>query len=170
MAGETVLVLGIDPGTRATGYGLVRETSGVAVRVASGVIRPPVNAPMCARLGWIFQGLAELLDPYLDTAPIEISMEEAFAGKNTASALKLGQARGAAMAACAVRGLAVTGYSPSTVKQSLVGHGRAEKSQVAFMVAQCLGLKAKLASDEADALAIALCHLNHRRMHRLTRS
>jgi len=94
-------------------------------------------------------------------------MEDVFVSKNPSSALKLGQARGAAMAACAVAGVRVHAYEPTVVKKSLVGVGRAEKTQVAFMVAQVLGCRKPLAADASDALAVAVCHLNQRRMKRL---
>ncbi len=164
-----VIVLGIDPGTRCTGYGVVREVSGQATLVAAGAIRPPAKAAMAARLGEIFQGLALVIQKY---APHEVAMEEVFTHKNVSSALKLGQARGAAMAACAVHGLDVRGYNPAAVKKSIVGTGRADKHQVAYMVAQVLGSKARQEceswpSDVTDALAMAVCHLNSRRLARL---
>ncbi len=161
---NALIVLGLDPGTRCTGYGLVAETSGVAKLVAAGTIRPPAKAPMSERLGRIYSSLASLIEEY---APHEAAIEEVFTAKNAASALKLGQARGAAMAACAVAGLPVTGYEPTKIKKSLVGAGRAEKSQVAFMVGQVLGVKPDWATDASDALAAAVCHLNARRFARL---
>jgi len=109
--------------------------------------------------------LAELIAIH---CPTEAAIESVFVSKNSASAIKLGQARGAAMAACAVAGLTVADYPPTMVKKSIVGVGRAEKEQVAFMVAQILGVKKPdWALDASDALAVALCHLNERRMRRL---
>ena len=165
-----IVVLGIDPGTRCTGYGVVREVSGQATLVAAGAIRPPAKVAMARRLGEIYQGIAAVIVQY---GPQEAAMEEVFTHKNVSSALKLGQARGAAMAACAVHGLEVRGYNPSAVKKSLVGTGRADKHQVAYMVAQVLGVKArqeceKWPADVTDALAMAVCHLNSRRLARLT--
>ncbi len=162
---EGVVVLGVDPGTRCTGYGVVQERSGCVTLVAAGALRPPAKAPMDQRLGALFAGLDEVLALH---SPHEAALEEAFTHKNAASALKLGQARGAIMAACAVRGVPVTGYQPTLVKQAVVGTGRAEKEQVAFMVRQTLGaLKATWPLDVTDALAVALCHLNARRLARL---
>jgi crossover junction endodeoxyribonuclease RuvC len=165
MAGEETVVLGLDPGTRCTGWGIVVERSGVARLVAAGTLRPSPKAPMDVRLGHIFAGLARLIAEH---KPHEAALESSFSARNAATAIKLGQARGAAMAACAQAGIRVRDYEPSKVKKSLVGQGRAEKSQVAFMVGQVLGVKPDWAEDASDALAVAICHLNHRRLARLT--
>jgi len=159
-----VTILGLDPGSRNTGWGIVREESGVATLVDAGVIRVQSLGDMDLRLGAIFEGLAGLLARH---QPGEAAMEDEFVSKNPSSALKLGQARGAAMAACAVAGIRVHAYEPTVVKKSLVGVGRAEKTQVAFMVAQVLGCRKPLAADASDALAVAVCHLNQRRFKRL---
>lgn len=161
-----VAVLGLDPGSQVTGYGVVREASGRAELIAVGTIRTPSGGDMAERLGVIYSRVAELIREH---QPAEAAIESVFVSKNAGSAIKLGQARGAAMAACAVAGLTVTGYPPTSVKKSLVGVGRAEKEQVAFMVAQILGVKRPdWALDASDALAVALCHLNERRMRKLT--
>jgi len=160
-----VLVLGIDPGSRCTGYGLVREVSGRAELVDVGTIRPPAKGSLDVRLGRIFAGIAELIARH---KPGEASVEDVFASKNAASALKLGQARGAAIAACAHMGVPVSAYAPTKIKQSLVGTGRADKSQVAFMIGRILGVKPDWALDASDALACAVTHLNERRLRRLT--
>jgi len=157
-------VLGLDPGSRNTGWGIVREASGVLELVDAGVIRVQSLGAMDLRLGAIFAELSGLIAKH---GPVEAAMEDVFVAKNPASALKLGQARGAAMAACSVAGLRVLAYEPTVVKKSLVGVGRAEKSQVAFMVAQVLGCRKPLAVDATDALAVAVCHLNQRRFKRL---
>ena len=165
MAGP-VVVLGLDPGSQVTGYGVVREASGRAELLAVGTIRTPSGGEMAERLGVIFTRVAELIRAH---SPDEAAIESVFVSKNTASALKLGQARGAAMAACAVAGVSVAGYAPTQVKKSLVGVGRAEKEQVAFMVAQILGVKKPdWALDASDALGVAICHLNERRLRRMT--
>ncbi len=165
MAGP-VVVLGLDPGSQVTGYGVVRESSGRAELLAVGTIRTPSGGDMAARLGVIYSRVAELIAAH---GPVEAAIESVFVAKNSASAIKLGQARGAAMAACAVAGLSVAGYPPTQVKKSLVGVGRAEKQQVAFMVAQILGVKKPdWALDASDALAVAICHLNERRLRKLT--
>lgn len=163
--GAPVAVLGLDPGSQVTGYGVVRESSGRAELIAVGTIRTPSGGDMAARLGTIYTRLAALIAEF---RPAEAAIESVFVSKNTGSAIKLGQARGAAMAACAVAGLTVADYAPTLVKKTIVGAGRAEKDQVAFMVAQILGVKKPdWALDASDALAVAICHLNQRRMRRL---
>ena len=158
MAAERI-ILGVDPGSRCMGYGLVRERSGVLSLVEAGVVRPSEEA-MSARLGLMFARISELLHAY---SPHAVAVENVFFARNSASALKLGQARGAVLAACGVHGAQVFGYEPTLVKKSLVGAGRAEKAQVAFMVGQLLGVKPDWAEDAGDALALAICHLNHSR-------
>ena len=156
-----VTVLGLDPGSRVTGYGLIREEGGQPRLLKAGAIRTDSSAEWWVRLGQIFKGVEALI---LEYEPLESAMEEVFVAVNTSSALKLGQARGAAVAACAAHGVPVIGYEPTKVKKNLVGVGRAEKSQVAFMVGRILGVKPDWSSDAADALGLALCHLNMRRI------
>jgi len=132
-----VLVLGIDPGSLCTGWGLVSETSGRAGLVDCGTIRTRASDGLGPRLAVIYQKIAELVALH---GPDEAAVESVFTAKSAASALKLGQARGAAIAALAVAGLPVSAYAPTLVKKSLVGTGRAEKSQVAFMVGQVMAL------------------------------
>jgi len=147
-------ILGIDPGSRVTGYGII-ESNGIRSRyIASGCIRLGEES-FPARLGAIFREVDALLKRY---QPDEMAIEQVFVAKNAASALKLGQARGAAICCCVVAGLEVAEYTPRMIKQAVVGTGRAEKEQVQHMVKQILGLQQKLASDEADALAVALSH------------
>lgn len=163
---DGLVVLGLDPGTRVTGYGFVRERSGKAELVATGTIRTPVKKDMATRMGVIFEQLSELIRLH---TPAEAAIENVFVSKNPSSALKLGQARGVCMAACAIRGIPMGEYEPSKIKKNLVGMGNAPKSQVAFMVAHCLGIKKPdWPEDASDALAIAICHLNERRLRRLT--
>lgn len=165
MADGGLIVLGLDPGSRVTGYGLVREISGQTELIETGTIRTPVKKDMATRLGVIFDKLQILIKTH---GPVEAAIENVFVSKNPSSALKLGQARGAAMAACATHGISVAEYEPTKVK-NLVGVGNAPKDQVAFMVAHCLGIKKpEWAEDASDALAVAICHLNERRMRRLT--
>jgi len=159
-----IVVLGIDPGSLCTGYGVIREVSGRAEMLAAGTIRTQAKDNLGARLGLIFTRLTEIIGKY---SPREAAVENVFVAKAPASALKLGQARGAAIAACAVQGLPVFAYEPTKVKKSLVGVGRAEKKQVAFMVGRILGQKPDWAVDAGDALAVAVCHLNERRFARL---
>jgi len=166
VAESGLVVIGLDPGSRVTGYGIVREISGKAELVEAGTVRTPQDRPMAARLGVIFERLTELIKGH---GPVEAAIENVFVSRNPSSALKLGQARGAAIAACAVQGLPVAEYEPSKVKKNLVGLGNAPKDQVAFMVAHCLGIKKPdWAEDASDALAVAICHLNERRMRKLT--
>jgi crossover junction endodeoxyribonuclease RuvC len=146
--------MGVDPGSRVTGYGII-ETDGVRSRhLASGCIRT-ADGPFPARLGEIFDGVRAVLAQW---RPDEVAVEQVFVSRNAASALKLGQARGAAVSAIVTTGLAVFEYTPAAVKQGLVGNGRAEKEQVQHMVRVVLGLRSVMALDESDALAIALCH------------
>lgn len=159
-----IVVLGLDPGSRATGWGLVAEASGALSLVAAGVIRGTSAEPMAERLYRIFEKLSEIIARH---EPEVAAVEDVFVSANARSALVLGQARGAALTACAAAGLTVHAYEPTVVKRSLVGVGRAEKSQVAFMVGQLLGSAKPLAVDASDALAVAICHLNERRFKRL---
>lgn len=166
MSDNGLIVIGLDPGSRVTGYGIVREISGQAKLVETGTIRTPVKKSMGERLGVIFDKLNALITIH---GPVEAAIENVFVSKNPSSALKLGQARGAAMAACATNGLSVAEYEPTKVKKNLVGVGNAPKDQVAFMVAHCLGeKKPDWAEDASDALAVAICHLNERRMRKMT--
>ncbi len=154
------VVLGVDPGSRCMGYGLVAEHSGVLTLVAAGVVRPKEEL-MSLRLGCMYAAIAQMIQEH---RPCAVAVEEVFLGPNQSSALKLGQARGAVLAACGVAGVDVYGYAPTLIKKSLVGAGRAEKSQVSFMVGQLLGVRPDWAEDTGDALAAAICHLNHCRL------
>jgi len=161
------IVLGIDPGSRCTGYGLVRERSGALELVSTGTIRTIARDDLSRRLADIFQGICALI---LEYAPAEAAVEEVFNAKNSNSALKLGQARGAAIVACAHNRTPVFSYEPTLIKKSLVGAGRAGKDQVAFMVARMLGCRSgspAWSRDASDALAVAITHLNQRRAARL---
>lgn len=159
-----VSVIGIDPGSRRTGWGVVRETSGVLTLVDCGLVCAS-GQDFSARLARIYHELVAVL---ARLAPEEAAIEQVFTAKNAASALKLGQARGVAVAACAARGLPVSDYEPTLVKKTLVGTGRAEKEQVAFMVQRLLNVRAeRWALDTSDALGVAVCHLTMRRFARL---
>jgi len=158
MAGLTVI--GIDPGSRNTGWGIVREVSGVLSLVDCGVIRPPVKGAFADRLACIFRELRRVINLH---QPSEAAIEQVFGGINPATALKLGQARGVACAACASFDLPVSDYEPRTVKKTLVGVGSAEKEQVAFMVGRLLNRKPDgWPLDTTDALGVAICHLTVR--------
>lgn len=150
-------ILGIDPGSRLTGYGIV-ETSSTGLRyVASGCIRMHTdNFP--ERLKQIFDGVTELIHIY---QPQQMAIEQVFMHKNADSALKLGHARGAAICASMNQNLAVFEYAARQVKQALVGTGRAEKGQVQHMVKILLGIQGDMPLDASDALAIGLCHCHY---------
>lgn len=147
-------ILGIDPGSRITGYGVVDVIGGKCVYVASGCIRTGVDA-LPDRLKIIFEGVSEVIRLY---QPREACIEQVFMHKNADSALKLGQARGAAITAMVMADLAVHEYTPQQIKQAVVGTGRAQKTQVAHMVTRLLNLPGEPQADAADALAAAICH------------
>lgn len=149
-------VLGIDPGTRHCGFGVVEARSGSRiVHVAHGVISPRATDPLENRLRVIFDGLTEVVRAH---APTACSVEEIFFAANAKSALTLGHARGVALLVAAQAGLAVHAYAATVVKQAVVGTGRAEKEQVSRMVSVILGLPAIEKADASDALAIAITH------------
>jgi len=158
-AGEVECILGIDPGSRRTGYGLIQLDGelGVATYLASGCIST-THPQMAQRLGEILQGLQQVIDIY---RPDRMAIEEVFLAKNAQSALKLGQARGVAIAAAVTAGLSVHEYAARRVKQDIVGTGRASKSQIQHMVQRRLNLSGLPQADAADALAIALCHVQN---------
>lgn len=149
-------ILGIDPGTIALGYGVVDAWGpGQVSYVECGVITAPARAARDQRLLTIGRELRELLG---ELQPDVVAIEQAFFGKNVQATLALGEARGVALFIARDHGVPVAGYSPAKVKQIVVGHGRAPKPQVAFLVRALLHLKRTPAADAADALAIALCH------------
>lgn len=155
-----MIILGIDPGSRFTGFGVIQWQKNKAQYVTSGCIKTQSEV-MSERLQIIFQSVQELVDSY---RPNLFAIEQVFMAQNPDSALKLGQARGAAIVAATTRGLPVAEYSARQIKQSVVGKGNAEKLQVQHMVTEILKLSAKPQSDAADALAVALCHL-HSQQH-----
>ncbi len=154
----TTRILGIDPGSRITGYGLIDSSPSGSHEVACGCIETGA-ADMPGRLERIFLGLREVIERY---APEEAAIEQVFMHRNPDSALKLGQARGAAVVACVACGLKPAEYSPASIKQAVVGRGRADKGQVQHMVAVLLNHRGELQADAADALAVALCHAHTR--------
>ena len=155
-------ILGIDPGSRITGFGVVELVGQDFRYLASGCLRLQAN-DLPRRLAEIFRGMTRVIEEY---APAEVAIEQVFVKRNVASALKLGQARGAAICAAVHQGLEVAEYAPTVVKQAVVGQGRASKDQVQYMVALRLGLPALPQEDAADALAIALCHGQSRQLGR----
>ena len=157
-----MLVLGVDPGTAITGYGLVQEAEGQLQAVPYGAITTPSDWTMPQRLLKIYRDLTALIREY---SPTEGAVEQLFFSRNVKTALAVGQARGVALLALAEGGLAVHEYTPLQVKQSVVGYGRAEKAQVQELVKLLLGLEVVPQPDDAaDALAIAICHLHSARM------
>jgi crossover junction endodeoxyribonuclease RuvC len=148
------IILGIDPGSNITGYGVVETTGNRQRYVTSGCIRVETKI-IGERLAQIFEGLREIVAQY---QPQEVAIEQVFMHQNPGSALKLGQARGVAIVAASVGGLSVSEYSARQVKKAVVGYGAAEKDQVQHMVKTLLNLNAKPQADAADALAVALCH------------
>ena len=149
-------MLGVDPGTRITGYGVVEAHRGRIVYVASGCVRTSAG-DMAPRLAEIYRGLCEVTAEY---SPRDAAIEEVFLAKNPSSAIKLGQARGVAIAASVASDLEVYEYAARRVKQAVVGTGKASKEQVQHMVSTILSLSGTPQADAADALAIAICHVN----------
>ena len=147
-------IIGIDPGSRYTGYGIIDSDGRNSQHVVSGRIRTG-KEEFCQRLGIIYQGIEEIIAEY---HPLEAAVEQVFMARNPNSALKLGQARGAAISALVVAELSVAEYTPRLVKQAVVGTGTAEKGQVGHMVRVMLSINQPLTEDQGDALAVALCH------------
>ncbi len=150
------LILGVDPGSRKTGFGIINTLHGQPEYVVSGVICPEYDS-LPDRLKQIHQYLCDVIDEY---CPQEMAVEQVFMAKSAASALKLGQARGAVIVAAVNHDLPVAEYEAKKVKQSVVGNGGADKTQVQHMVKHLLKLSGTPQEDAADALAVALCHAN----------
>jgi len=151
-------ILGIDPGSRVTGYGIIDHHGRGTTYVASGCIRAQAGS-LAERLGIIFAGVSAIISEF---APQEMAVERVFLNKNADSALKLGQARGAAICAGVHHRLPVDEYAAREIKQAVVGKGGATKTQVQHMVCVLLALQKTPPSDAADALGVALCHGHHR--------
>jgi len=151
-------ILGIDPGSRQTGYGIIDADKNNSLHVDSGCIYVK-GETFPDRLGYIFQQLSKIIAEY---QPIELSIEKVFVNKNVDSAMKLGQARAAAICAAVNAGLSVSEYTPKAVKSAVVGTGNASKEQVQHMMSALLKLEKGLQADQADALGIALCHAHNR--------
>ena len=149
-------ILGIDPGSRITGFGIVDTENGKARYVDCGTIRTQVG-DMPGRLKAIFDGVNEIVEKY---QPTEMAIERVFMHKNPDTALKLGQARGAAIVAVMSHDIPVHEYTPAEIKKSIVGRGNAEKGQIQHMVRALLGLSRNPQADAADALAAALSHMH----------
>ncbi len=158
-------VLGVDPGTAITGYGVVAEDeNGEFALLACGVIRTEAHVAMHLRLLELFQDLQAIIAEF---APDEVAVEKLFFGRNVTTAISVGQARGGILLAAALAGLDVIEYTPAEVKQAISGYGNADKEQVQEMVRQLLGLaEAPQPDDAADGVAIAICHLQTARYRR----
>ena len=150
-----MIVLGIDPGLRTTGFGIITKQGSKLAYIASGTISTPTDAELPERLKIIFSGVSEIVRTY---APDCAVIEKVFVNVNPQSTLLLGQARGAAICAAASSGLVVHEYAALRIKQAVVGFGQADKKQVQLMVRRLLGLERAPAEDAADALACAICH------------
>lgn len=161
---QDVRIIGIDPGLRKCGWGLVTSSGNRLHFVASGVIAPPVSAPLAERLRVLHVALGEIIDTY---RPDEAAVEETFVNQGARSALQLGQARGVVLMTPAHKGLAVAEYAANLIKKSVVGTGHADKTQIQLMVKTLLPTADFKGADAADALAIAICHAHHRTLTRV---
>ena len=159
MSSAPIRIIGIDPGLRNTGWGVVDSLGSRLSFVACGVVRSDASLALSDRLRQIHDGLAAVIHLHM---PIEAAVEETFVNRDPQSALKLGQARGIALLAPALAGLPVAEYAANLVKKTVVGAGHAEKTQVAMMIRVLMPLADAKSADAADALAIAVCHAQHR--------
>ena len=156
--GGTIRIIGIDPGSRVTGYGVIEKNGSYLGFVTCGTIRTDREKEFSHRLLVIYEGLSEVIKLQ---RPEAAAVEDLFVAHNPRSALKLGQARGAAVVAAMKQGLPVHDYSARMIKQAVAGYGQAQKQQVQHMVRALLDLSGMPSSDAADALAVAICHANH---------
>jgi crossover junction endodeoxyribonuclease RuvC len=156
---QAIRIIGIDPGLRRTGWGVVESLGSRLSFVAAGTIRPDEHAALAERLCAIHDALADVIAAH---APDEAAVEATFVNRDGAATLKLGQARGVAMLVPARSGIPVAEYAPNAVKKTVVGAGHAEKKQIRMMVSVLLPRARFDGDDSADALAIAICHAHHR--------
>ena len=159
MSAPAIRILGIDPGLRRTGWGIIESAGNSLVHIACGSIEPPDRLPLAERLLAIHRGLAAVLAEY---APVEAAVEQTFVNKDGVATLKLGQARGVAMLAPALMGISVAEYAPNQVKKTVVGAGHADKAQIQMMLRILLPKAQPKSADAADALAVAITHAHHR--------
>jgi crossover junction endodeoxyribonuclease RuvC len=151
-----MIILGVDPGTIFTGFGIINYNKNNFNRVQNGLIKLSPSITIAQKLELIYDGLDRVIKTY---KPDEFAIETAFYGKNVQSAMKIGYARGVSMLAAAHNNISISEYSPREVKKSIVGNGAASKEQVNYMIRAILNIKSiKMRLDESDALAIALCH------------
>lgn len=152
------IILGIDPGSRITGYGVIEAVGTKLTYITSGVIEAGMHdEPFAQRLVTIYDSVAEIVQT---TKAQELAIEETFSAKNVQSTIKLSEARAAAMVAAAKAGLEVYEYTPKQIKNAVVGYGGAQKTQVQYMIMQILGISGEMKLDTSDALACAICHAN----------
>jgi crossover junction endodeoxyribonuclease RuvC len=156
---QAIKILGLDPGLRATGWGIITSSGNHLGYIAHGIIYPPTKGGLADRLNDLFHHLQFVIQQY---APREAAVEETFVNTNATSTLKLGMARGVVLLAPAHHHLPVGEYSANKIKKSVVGVGHADKNQVAMMVQRLLPGCGLVAADAADALAVAICHAHHR--------
>ena len=159
MRRQPIRILGIDPGLRRTGWGLVESDGNRLIYVACGSLATSDKADLGTRLVAIHDGLSQVIEQF---APHEAAVEQTFVNTNAAATLKLGQARGIAMLVPARAGLTVAEYAPNLVKKTIVGAGHGEKAQIRMMIGVLLPKADPETEDAADALAIAICHAHHR--------
>ena len=159
-----VTILGIDPGLRASGWGVITASGATLSFVAAGTVTSASGEALCIRLAALFSGLTRVLQ---ERSPDEVAVEETFVSRDGAATLKLGQARGMALLAPALVGVAVAEYAPNLVKKTVVGSGHADKRQIRHMVRHLLPRAEFDSEHAADALAVAICHASHRRVARL---
>jgi len=160
----TIRILGVDPGLRRTGWGVVAVTGNALAFVAAGTVKAPLDGELAHRLVALYEGLTEIVRAF---APDEAAVEQTFVSRDASATLKLGQARGIALLVPAQAGLSVAEYAPNAIKKAIVGVGHAEKAQIRAMVRVLLPRAVFDSDDAADALAIAVCHAHHRRPARL---
>ncbi len=148
-------VIGIDPGTRLVGYAVIEKKGSRLITTASGVIKAKTQKDLPSRLKVIHEEITELIKEH---QPDTLAVEKVFCGKNVQSAMRIGESRGAILLAAAQANLLIAEYDPTKIKKAVVGAGKAHKTQVQYMVKMLLGLEKEITFDEADALAIAICH------------
>jgi crossover junction endodeoxyribonuclease RuvC len=159
----TIRILGVDPGLRRTGWGVVAVTGNSLSFLAAGTVKAPLDGELAARLAALHVGLTDVVRTW---APDEAAVEQTFVNRDAVATLKLGQARGIALLVPAQAGLAVAEYAPNAVKKAIVGAGHAEKGQIRAMVRVLLPRAEFDTDDAADALAVAICHAHHRQWAR----
>jgi crossover junction endodeoxyribonuclease RuvC len=161
---EAVRVLGVDPGTAVTGWGVIEHRDGRAVHLAHGAVMTAPRQSLVAKLAAIHAALLDLCGHW---RPDVLALEQSFVGRNVQSAFRLGEVRGVAMLAASAKGVTVAEYAPAAIKLAVTGTGRAEKEQVQRAIMQELRVRERLVPDAADALAVALCHVQTYRLRAL---